>query len=1197
MMRSILRFLYISLFTAFLILMGSAMPTFALTAEFPDGIKKVIYPRGDTDCGSSGINSYNVFQVDYEIVTETGCTVESTSWKVLDGGLELPLSDYFTVLTGGSDMAAAAIGNCLMYNSAFVNGGTLAVSASKSKVTVWITGNYLSLMPPLKAEVEFDCAEPPPPAPEECEKKNWHCDRDVDGVGTYNPNVSRYVCDKPAPIPCEDKYKQNPRYLCYCMPAVSAVTPTFVTTKGDECEYNPKLTKPLDHPIICHDGDKDGFPSDTFTNLCDSEEDGNHDVFCDGTGNGGGYESETHLALLDCNDDDPGIGPKQEYVKDMDGDGWYQKVLSGKHCYPPEAGAVPKAGAKGEETAYCDTKPDGNIMKEYCEDSDGDGFANKSSCKYFCANIPPAYPVQYIEASAPAECEPADDQDADMTPDTVEWLVDCDGDQYYNEEVVEGGCEAPKSPCTEEEEKASAGDVRKGLNLNKRAAAGKTSPERRSPAGETSSDYLPRWMTTRIGTSSARTTGGKPRSTANLSWQNLSPFLVPSQPDDFLNAKKSSALLTAGTAVSKKITKYIRSDTPVGKTLIGKDCNDEEPLIAVEGETAFGFDDSDGDGLGDPAISKIITCDQPSQDLIAGESKKKWVAKPNDIFPQLAGPNASVFYEAMNDKLEYGFVVISKDPEPCQLQPEENKPFCRPEFGTVCMGSFLENKISCLTEEFMKKYCPAFHSAFWPFGDTKIISQAYIGDIQAKKAAELGLEEVSPVIEEMVKPWQEISAFPFGTKFAMIGKDEFDDIGILEFLPQMSFNDPALIGACMLGKSDTKAVPGGINWYILVSSGGVESEYAYIPVSEAGWADSPDEIIHYLMKFDYLDSPGKFDLGQYEALNPAHKIYHQPHDITPVETLAEKDFTDYFGKFLVIDQLSGEYGMDELSKWLNVRIPVKLPGSTDSGYCLYKGEEEAPCKEFSEFVITDWGGKIDLSNEVDTDQDGVMDNVEMFFPGLNEQEGQVAAESPYITPVIFNDDCLMLHVGHSDPADPAVASILASTGGEYLKPEEFFFWEAAKVRAKAMVEDVYNRAASVVEGLENVKTNLTQEQWSALIDNAIPVRLALFPNGSGLAKEFMKKPIYNPYGAFGINTNVIPPEIFIDYWYNRNHIFSNDKIVDKASAFINHLADTLIHEVLHSHIDVMNDTIDFEHVLIYAITGEYYGYGCGTEFN
>lgn len=899
-----------------------------------------------------------------------------------------------------------------------------------------------------------------------CTKKTWYLDKDGDGIGDSTKTTSS--CTQPA---------------------------GYSAASGDECDNVRGIYK---KDLVCVDADYDGFPlNKTKVLACPAVDPGSNSV--SQTPTPYTYCEEFSNGALDCNDNNPQIKAGELWGNDLDGDGYYDSKSTKYYCSAPRNSLKKVSTFKGSES--CDNNP--TLQKEvsYCQDKDGDGFGSSyiGDCGGFCNDNPTLNNngFKFVkDLKENADCPWGGDNDAVLNPKS-KWVIDCDGDGYYENKYVETtGCEEPKAP-----------------------------------------DYC-------------------------------------------ANAIKAVSGRTTSTNTPIEPVKYTLMESVDGKKLQKGDCDDSNSDIK---EIMFLFADNDNDGMGDPAVFKVATCYEdnsstvtgqstqmtplnpinltvsPTQTLIAANaSATNWVRKPNDLDPQ---HKANDVADTINDFKLSGtvspvFILTRNPPKYCIAQAATSTSNYCMQNGDICNYNPRLGNLACLSEALITAFCPNL---------------------------------IRPTPEDNYIDWYSSTDMPpYGTMRPIIEEADLNSAGNMSRI----YNDKRFVDQCVqignvdLNKAMLIEVIGTDKTYLHFNQySESESQKGYVLIDTNG-SDYKIDIAGYLETLSFIVDPDKEDSDN-------------DIDFQNMQTLQDafnKSALSYW-KYLYDDIKTIKISAAEFTKnFSNYNIYTKL--SQIKTFTLNNEEYLAPVKINAGLrcVIQGYIMTMDhcrLTQQIDgyntdADSDGVSDYVETALTPAGHNPVEAIFNANIVPKVVKN------------------LILMQSSLNSY----ELSVLEEAKQRAHELVEFVFQRTLEVAGNNDEIELIINDmNDWHQAINIVVPSNILNFASDGKKPESWMALPIAAAYNktVLGLNTCGKPcrtcesqmphtsPCVYVD-------IFSIINTYDNHQHRVQQVATTILHEILHSHIYTggflnfqATANEDFEHELIYGITGEYFDFGCGTK--
>ncbi len=337
---------------------------------------------------------------------------------------------------------------------------------------------------------------------EGCDTETYYLDGDNDGFG--DPDIEMLACDQPAGYVLDNSDCDDSNNTIY--PGAQELC----NNVDDDC--NGLIDDDAEMPWY-EDGDNDGF--------------GNPDVFVIACDPPTGYISDNS----DCDDTNPFINPNEfelcngldencngiidedfpysTWYADTDGDGFGDPNNSIDFCEQPEGYVEDNTDCDDTNNQIypgafeicnglddnCDGEIDEEVLVNWYQDQDGDGYGNVDSLLQSCDQ-----PAGYVESGS--DCE---DEDASVYPEAVEtcngiddncdgqidegyspqtWYKDMDNDGYGNSNITESACEQPMgyvsmgNDCDDDNDTINPGaeDICNGIDDNCDGVADENTP-------------------------------------------------------------------------------------------------------------------------------------------------------------------------------------------------------------------------------------------------------------------------------------------------------------------------------------------------------------------------------------------------------------------------------------------------------------------------------------------------------------------------------------------------------------------------------------------------------------------------------------------------------------------------------------------------------------------------------------------------
>lgn len=954
--------------------------------------------------------------------------------------------------------------------------------------------------PTMRATAQYTCiTKQPLPS---CTKKTWYYDGDGDGAG--DPAQMKYQCDSPGA--------------------------KWVLVGGDACPADGWATSKV---TKCIDQDKDGLPINKETQACPSDQAAT-DCF-----------NLKELAE-DCDDTNPKIGGPPSYCSDKDQDGYCQANSGFKECGNPNVPAqkavfIPAALSKG--TDDCDEVKEIQKKELFCKDADVDGYGDPDQCEKKCFynetyQNPPGWALidpQFINSHY--DCKGGDNDKT--THPSQEWGVDCDGDLHTSEQNIKTGCDQPKMPspgCKYASVKPGGTPTTQYVRLS--SEEGKLLKK-----GDCNDMFYDEyegalWVT----------------DADNDQWvdssRSVSQCKNPKYAEfpDIIQCEDSPDPQCA-----EKAAKYSYQNWEDVKDKWKKgDCDDDAPDIK---EIMFLFADQDGDGMGDPLVSKLVDC---ADDPKTSDPKDKydWVKTSDDLMPTTAHANVGEsLLSAFGQKKSPHFFAVTKQPTYCIAQAQTTDPFCTPQ-GSYCLLQYHTGlpQAGCLPQAVRSLYCP------------------FLG----------ALTQMPPDGSDKSTPWylsKEMA--PFGTLLPVVTYSQLYAMG---FPPDMKAALTFLL--CLLNGQSVKH--DAVNAVLEVI--GTGDQYAlYI----SGTLSLPVVSLIPIKGKDFTLNLKLYGQLPHEAMPMPPWLHHSTHtpDTSPPEIqIGAVDLNTFFAATQIVQDLQTLLKITEQG-------PIPIPVNTASGTLQYvfKGQLMQNMDEVSIPKAREAAGHAaPTPDKTDTDGDGVKDIVELSLPDLPQEFLNALVLNPLLKPVASSPFLIELY--------------------EEMTPEQKVLWKLGAELAHTLVEPMLQRTYEALEGVPNVDLLFPDSQsWHQIIDLIKPSHLWYFDDENAYA--FFQSPLGKQMERlFGVNTCATKTSIakfpgglvhalqkgncsiLVDPW---NIEVDEEGWAADKDFVVQQIADTMLHELLHSHIAPLNDNdAVVEHPMIYGLTGEIWPFGgCGSGDN
>lgn len=1105
----------------------------------------------DTNKGTDGWYGYTIYECSVSIaaLVPTDCnTASSTKWEV-----------YFDKIKGKWEWVDVPT-YLSYYGYTFDKYKTEAdYSISNLSLSFLHKPNDISKLTPcpsLQATVYYSCPSPPPQDPCAC-------------AGGTKPGL--YMADADG-----DGYSRGVYLQC---PDVAAKegNVSAATWKGFDCGYMPGQTYSMcgitwqawapDSLFDAAYGMKAYATQDAFWNpetvwALDTDKDGYYDATktvkgCIAPSN---YQmvAKAKLQPGDCDDQADFKHPQAEWVKDADWDGYYAAQKT--QCQDPGpkwynvAWHLKNKGKTFKPWDECDDIKEIQKDEFFCKDEDMDNYLSQEVCEHMCFWDPVyANPPGWFQPKDKWDC-PKGDTDKTINP-AQEWGFDCDGDGYMNDKFVESGCKQPKMPgagCKYATVKPDSTPVAQYVRL--------ASPEGQQLKKGDCNDinYLENagaiWVT----------------DADDDGWydpeRSINQCKSPQYQDALSNAIQCDD--SPDPKCAEKAEKYTYQNLDSVQDKIKKgDCDDDDKDIQ---DLMYRFADQDGDGLGDPLVFELVDCQDTNKNVSEPEQEFDWVKAPNDSNPHAIDASAAESIQKHVGSDRHYFFVTKTTPQYCIAQAGSQQANCGPQ-GKLCMTHVDTNAqdISCLSEAVLQAYCP-----------------------DLKK--HLGAKGFPP------QWYMTHDALPYGTVHPIISEQDFSQLGAGAI---NSWTDAILWTGCLaapLLKDNGLVLPGYINAIIetdIPFGYDKQSSYAVFVgkwVAQGNTGKTPSIFLIKLKGKDY-----DFDL--YTFLSPPfHKTWSLPRqlDNLSVTLMPKADFNQLASHVAGIIYEAKE--LAELSYLSAHPFPVTssicpprevcTQPCSETTYCIINGIAYVPegsnCSdtvlasiqekvflegELIEKVMSDPSSAINfLYDPTDTDQDGVSDIAELSIPGVPLEKLAKLALNPSLKPIAKWD------------------SIVLQTP---LTTEEALFLQLGKMRAHVLAEDTYKQVEEVLAEHPHTFLRLSFEQFEALIDTVQIAHLVDAPHG---AAAYLQLPAASSLRRlYGINfgADIITPEqdMFIDI----HMIIKRHGTGEEALA---QLSTTILHEILHSHICILNPpSIEWNTTALNSpIEGGYLDQLCGS---